>query len=152
MLTSSATMESIHFFLCWIRDASPTVRPAVIMTDRDQAQINALREAYPHSQIWLCIWHVLRAMRAHFSTDQFQILWERVKALVKTEDMGEFSAIWEEIQADPSVPQSFIDYMKTNWMPYYHMWSKVVRKNRPIHLEGDTNMLIEAYAHFQDLI
>src|SRR6267142_4062627 len=62
MLTSSGMTDTIAFFVHWVRDASPAVQPAVIMSDRDQAQLQALKEVYPLSQIWLCIWHVLRAM------------------------------------------------------------------------------------------
>jgi hypothetical protein len=145
MLTSSGTTDTIAFFVRWVRDASPAVRPAVIMTDRDQAQIEALKEAYPTSQIWLCIWHVLRAMQSHFSITEFKSLWEKVKALVKTEDLAEFYTLWDEISTDPSVPQSFVQYMASSWIPASHMWSRVVRKDRSIYLEGDTNMLIEAY-------
>jgi hypothetical protein len=47
MLTSNGTMENIAFFLKWVRDASPEVQPAVIMTDCNQAQINALEMVYP---------------------------------------------------------------------------------------------------------
>ena len=61
-LTSSGTTDTIAFFIRWVWDASPEVRPAVIMSDRNQAQLQALKEVYPLSQIWLCIWHVLRAM------------------------------------------------------------------------------------------
>lgn len=145
MLTSSGTTDTIAFFVRWVRDASPAVRPTVIMSDRDQAQLQALKEVYPLSQIWLCIWHVLRAMRSHFSITVFQSLWEKVKILVKTEDLAEFYTIWDEISTDPSVPQSFVQYMASSWIPASHMWSRVVRKDRPIYLEGDTNMLIEAY-------
>ena len=42
MLTSNGTTENIAFFVKWVRDANPEVWPAVIMTDCDQAQINAL--------------------------------------------------------------------------------------------------------------
>ena len=42
MLTSSVTTETIKFFVKWVRDASPLVQPAVIMTDCDQVQIAAL--------------------------------------------------------------------------------------------------------------
>jgi hypothetical protein len=145
MLTSSGTTDTIAFFVRWVRDGSPAVRPTVIMTDRDQAQMEALKEIYPLSQIWLCLWHVLRAMRSHFSTNEFQSLWERVKALVKTEDLATFYRLWDDISTDPSVPQTFVQYMALSWMPLSHTWSKVVRKNRSIYLEGDTNMLIEAY-------
>jgi hypothetical protein len=149
MLTSSGMTDTIAFFVRWVRDASPAVRPAVIMTDRDQAQMEALKEVYPLSQIWLCIWHVLRAMRSHFSTVEFQSLWERIKALVKTEDLATFFTLWDEICIDPSVPQTFVQYMALSWIPASHTWSRVVQKDHPIHLEGDTNMLIEAYVFDQ---
>ena len=147
MLTSSGTADTIAFFICWVWDVSPAVRPAVIMSDRDQAQLQALREIYPSSQIWLCIWHVLRAMRSHFSITVFQSLWEKVKTLVKTEDLAKFYTIWDEISTDPSVPPSFVQYMASSWIPASHMWSKVMWKDHPIYLEGDTNTLIEVYVY-----
>ena len=55
MLTSSGTTDMIAFFVRWVWDASPEVQPAVIMSDRDQAQLQALKDVYPLSQIWLCI-------------------------------------------------------------------------------------------------
>ena len=145
MLTLSRTTNTITFFVHWVWDTSLAVRPAVIMSDCDQAQLQALKEVYSLSQIWLCIWHVLWAMRLHFSITVFQSLWEKVKILVKTEDLAEFYTIWDEISTDPSVPQSFVQYMASSWIPASHMWSRVVQKDCLIYLEGDTNMLIEAY-------
>ena len=74
MLASNGTTATIAFFLQWVRDASPLVKPVVIMTDCDQAQINALEAIYPESTVNLCIWHVLRAMRSHFNTNQYPVL------------------------------------------------------------------------------
>ena len=59
MLMLSGTTNTIAFFVCWVWDASPAVWPAVIMSNCDQAQLQALKEVYSLSQIWLCIWHVL---------------------------------------------------------------------------------------------
>ena len=148
MLTSNGTTDSIAFFLDWVKEASPEVWPRIIMTDRNQAQIAAIQMTYPHSQTLLCIWHVLRAMRSHFNTNEFDALWDKVKAWVKTEDLAEFHRLWEEISNDPSVPQSIVRYLAAEWMPVLHMWSKVMRKNRSIFEEGDTNMLIEAYVTY----
>jgi hypothetical protein len=145
MLASNGTTATIAFFLQWVRDASPSVQPAVIMTDRDQAQINAIEAIYPRSTVNLCTWHVLRAMRSHFNTNQYPVLWDRVKAWVKTEDQIEFTRLWVEISCDPSAPQSFIAYLKAQWLPVTPKWSRVLRKGRSIYEEGDTNMLIEAY-------
>jgi MULE transposase domain len=145
MLTSSGTTAIIKFFLTWVRDASPSVRPGVIMTDRDQAQIAALEIVYPQSRVFLCTWHVLRAIRGHFVTTQFEALWEKIKAWVITEETAVFYNIWDEISSDPSVPQSMIKYLATEWLPVLHMWSRISRKDRSIFEEGNTNMLIEAY-------
>jgi hypothetical protein len=145
MLASNGTTATIAFFLQWVRDASPSVQPAVIMTDRDQAQINAIEAIYLRSTVNLCTWHVLRAMRSHFNTNQYPVLWDKVKAWVKTNDQIEFARLWVEISADPSAPQSFIAYLKAQWLPVTPKWSRVLRKGRSIYEEGDTNMLIEAY-------
>lgn len=145
MLASNGTTETIAFFVGWVRDASPAVQPAVIMTDRDHAQIKALRIVYPDSQILLCKWHVLRAIRSHFNTNEFPDLWANVKALVNTSEPAVFARLWDQIARDTSVPQSFVRYMDTEWIPYTEMWSLVSRKDRSIFLEGDTNMLLEAY-------
>jgi MULE transposase domain len=145
MLTSNGTTNTIGFFLRWVKDASPAVRPAVIMTDRDQAQIGALQEVYPESRTFLCTWHVLRAIRTHFVTSEFPDLWEKIKIWVKTDNLAEFHHLWDEISNDSLVPQSFIQYLAQEWVQVSHLWSRVVRKNRSIFEEGDTNMLIKAY-------
>ena len=145
MLLSSRMTDIIAFFVKWVRDASPSVRPGVIMTDCDQAQIAALESAYLQSQIFLCMWHVLRAIQTHFITTQFQALWDKIKAWVNTEDVAGFLKIWDEISSDPSVPQSVMKYLATEWLQVLHMWSKVARKNRSIYEEGNTNMLIKSY-------
>ena len=62
-----------------------------------------------------------------------------------TENVAEFHSLWENICNNPSVSQSVIKYLTTEWIPVVHMWSKVARKGRSIYEEGDTNMLIELY-------
>jgi hypothetical protein len=146
MLSSKGTTGTIAFFVNWVKEASPEVLPKIIMTDRDQAQIAALKIVYPDSRVLLCIWHVLRAFRSHFVTEQFQALWGKVKTWVKTEDKKECDDIWKEISSDPNVPESFVNYLVANWMPDSAMWTVSTRTERSILEEGDTNMLIEAYA------
>ena len=75
-------MENIAFFVKWVRDANPEVQPTVIMTDCDQAQINALETVYPESQIFLCHWHVLRMIQSYFVMTEFKALWQKIKALI----------------------------------------------------------------------
>ena len=142
MLTTSGTTATIQFFLNWVKEASPMVRPIIFMTDCDQAQINAIGAVYPETKILLCPWHVLRAIRSHFVTEAHPALWQKVKALVNTKDLAEFFNLHDYIFTHPSVPSSVVQYM-TKWMKVPHMWSKVLRKKRSIYHEGDTNMLLE---------
>ncbi len=115
------------------------------MTDRDQAQVNAIRDVYPSCCILYCWWHVLRAIRTHFVVTEFQDLWVLIQKWVRTTDQYEFDAWWEDIQNDKSVPQSLAEYLAQEWIPVKEMWSTVFRQDRTIFEEGNTNMLLEAY-------
>jgi MULE transposase domain len=88
MLTSNSTTNTIWFFLCWVKEVSLVVWPAIIMTDRDQAQMAAIDDVYPESQTLLCTWHMLRAMCSHFATNEFLALWEKIKAWVNTDNLA----------------------------------------------------------------
>ncbi len=45
------------------------------MTDRDQAQVNAICDVYPSCHVLYCWWHVLHAIWTHFVITKFQDLW-----------------------------------------------------------------------------
>ena len=118
MLSSSGMEATISFFLNFIKARSPEIMPTIIMTDRNQAQMNAITAVYLASNLLLCWWHVLRAMRMHFHMEEFPELWERVCELVKTSDQSRFDTLWEWIQTDLSVPKSFLDYLKTSCVTF----------------------------------
>jgi MULE transposase domain len=145
MLSSNGMTETISYFLNWVKEVSPAVQPVVIMTDHDQAQINVIMRVYPNSQTLLCLWHVLCMFRLHFVMDQFQALWARVKSWVRTENSDKFDQIWAEISADPTILQSFMDYLDKDWMAKDHIWSLSKQTECSLLEEGNTNMLIEAY-------
>jgi hypothetical protein len=144
MLASSGTEATIQFFLNFVKARSPGVVPAIIMSDRDKAQMNAVNTVYPDSKLLLCWWHVLRAIRTHFRTEEFPEVWDRIREWIKTSDQSRFDTLWEWFQTDPSVPRSLVDYLKINWMTIVPLWSGTMRKERTIFQEGDTNMLIES--------
>ena len=144
MLSSSGMEATIQLLLKFVKAVSPTVIPAIIMSDRDKAQMNAIGTMYPDSRLLLCWWHVLRAIWMHFCTEEFPEVWARICEWVKTPDQSKFNSIWEWLQTDPSVPKSLIDYLRCQWMSIVPLWLGTMRQNRTIFQEGDTNMLIEA--------
>ena len=113
MLSSSGTEAAIEFFLKFVKTASPTVIPAIIMSDHYKAQMNAIRTVYPDSKLLLCWWHMLRAIWMHFCMKEFPEVWACIHEWVKTPDQAKFDSIWDWLQTDPSLPLSLIDYLKT---------------------------------------
>jgi hypothetical protein len=93
MLTFNGTKDAISFFVHWVRDRSPAVLLAMIMTDQDLAQIGTLKIVYLDSQIFLCKWHVLCAIQTHFNANDFLELWIKVRALVSASDKEEFNRL-----------------------------------------------------------
>jgi hypothetical protein len=151
MLSSNGTQATIEFFLNLIKARSPEISPSIFMTDRDHAQVNAIRAVFPQcGRIFYCWWHVLRAIRTHFNTKEFADLWSLIQDWVRMTDNNEFNACWTKIQGDTDVPKSVAEYIAREWLPHKEMWSAMSRQNRTIFEEGDTNMLLESYviAHF----
>ena len=144
MVLSNGTEVTIKNFFEFVKGWSLEVTPRITMSDHDQAQMNAIKAVYLATMLLLCQWHMLCAMWRHFRTEEFPDLWERMHELVKTPDQSKFDSLWEWIQTDPSVPLSFIDYLKTSWMSIVPLWAGISRQNRTIFQESDTNMLIEA--------
>ncbi len=108
------------------------VMPVIIMSDHNKAQMNAINTVYPDSKLLLCWWHMLHTIQMHFHTEEFPEVWECVCEWVKTSDQSKFDSLWEWIQTDPSVPQSLVDYLKTNWMTIVPLWSGTMRQQRTI--------------------
>ena len=153
MLSSNGMQATIEFFLNLVKARSPGISPSIFMTDRDQAQVNAIRSAFPDCQrVFYCWWHVLRAIRTHFNTKEFPDLWSLIQDWVRTADEKKFNAWWAQIQGDTDVPSSVAEYIGREWLPHKEMWSAMSRQNRSIFEEGDTNMLLESYvtAFFND--
>jgi hypothetical protein len=151
MLSSNGTQPTIEFFLNLIKARSPEISPSIFMSDRDHAQINAICAAFPKCcHIFYCWWHMLRAIRTHFNTKEFEDLWSLIQDWVRITDDKEFNACWTKIQGDTKVPKSVTQYIARDWLPHKEMWSAVSRQNRTIFEEGDTNMLLESYVitHF----
>jgi len=146
MLSSNGTQATIQYFLNLIRAQSPEISLSIFMTDRDHAQVNAIRVAFPQChRIFYCWWHVLRAIRTHFNTKEFPDLWELIQDWVRTTDDNDFNDWWAQIQGDADVPASVAEYIAREWLPHKEMWSAMSRQNRSIFEEGDTNMLLESY-------
>jgi len=145
MLASNGIAETLGYFISLVQGHSVFTIPCWLMSDRDLAQLKALRLYFPTLILLLCWWHVLHAWQQHLVTSKHPVLWTKLKAWVRIECLKEFELAWLEIQA--LAPKNFLDYLIEYWMTaeFRPMWSMVNRKGRPIFEQSDTNMLLEAY-------
>ena len=79
MLSSSGKEVTIEFFLNFVKTCNPEVTLAIIISDRDKAQMNTINTVYPDLKLLLCWWHVLHAIWMHFHMEEFPEVWERVR-------------------------------------------------------------------------
>lgn len=142
MISSNGTENTIRFFLQAIHSQNLAIFPEFFMSDKDHAQMNAIRCVYPKSTVLLCWWHVLHAWQQHFVTTHFPDLWGLLKGWIRITDGEKFRECWVEIQR--IAPPSFRQYIETYWLNDVKLWSAVYRKDRNIFQNCDTNMLVEA--------
>jgi hypothetical protein len=143
MISSNATKDTVTFFLMRLWIASPDVILKRVMSDKDRAQMNSVKQVYPESHLLLCWWHVLHAWQQHFVTAHHPELWALLKAWVRLTDDSLFERQWEKIRQ--IAPESVVQYLENEWMGDRHLWSAVSRKGRSVLELGDTNMLVETY-------
>jgi MULE transposase domain len=113
MLASNGREETLLFYFETFKHANPQA-PKIIMTDHHLAQISAVQSTWPLARILLCWWHVLHAWQQHFSTTAFPELWNWLLKWIHIEDEEEFTQMWQYIQT--TIPPSFIQYMKKEWL------------------------------------
>src|SRR6266404_7816178 len=111
MLASNGTQATIKYFMTLIKYRAPEVSPTIFVTNRDQAQVNAICDVYPNSHVLYCWWHVLRAIRCHFVVTEFLDLWTLIQKWVRSPNLYEFDTWWDNIQNDKSIPKSLVKYL-----------------------------------------
>ena len=91
--------------------------PSVIMSDRQQAFINAVNVVFPETTHLLCVWHiqknVLTNCRNDFDSknafDLFLSFWTNTVVYSSTEE--EFQKNWSDFQVFYSIKRTTLDYI-----------------------------------------
>ena len=63
------------------------ITPRFTMSDKDQSEINALREVWPDAKHQLCFWHTLRAIKRRLSQNEPPGLYNALEANAKFKEI-----------------------------------------------------------------
>jgi hypothetical protein len=107
-------METIRFFLESFRSQNPVI-PRQVLSDRDEAQLAAIKSAYPESSRFLCLWHVLHAWRAYIRTDQYPEVWKLLQELPRITEPALYFHNLKKIR--DLAPADFMVYFDRYWAP-----------------------------------
>ena len=155
--------EDFTLVLGWYREyleKNEISIPSVILTDREQAEINAIGEVFPESNRLICRWHINECVLAYVRTE-----YGGKKAMIKDDETGEFSnneqmndamekyyacveATTEDAfeQARQNLHETHPDiavYMEREWFPYCQFWVKTWTNNL-LHFDQTATSRVEA--------
>ncbi len=102
-------------------DDSPRACPHVIVTDRDLALMNGIKEVFPEAHNILCMWHIdkniLTNCKKYFPSEESWTTFMREwKAFVWSRTEEEANGKWARITSSGAWPQPVIAYVQTTWL------------------------------------
>ena len=116
------------------------VEPLIIITDNEQALLNAMRTVYPRVPHLLCRWHneknVLQEAKKHWRItgvnkeekdknqkllDEFMARW---RAVVLATSKDEFESLYAKLKTDYPTQPALIEYLDLNKYPIKHLFAR----------------------------
>ncbi|XP_070667353.1 PKS-NRPS hybrid synthetase cheA-like [Malus domestica] len=95
--------------------------PGVIVTDRDLALMNAIRNVFPSTRHLLCRWHINQAVATNckklFTLEEvWNMFFNDWQTLVSSSTEEEYLHNWHAFESKFSSFHEGIDYLKTTWL------------------------------------
>lgn len=122
-----------------------TSKTCTVMLDKDQNEIDAIRNALPAASVLLCHFHVLKYFKKKVSelllpVDEKNELFAQLKALVYAKDAEAFDSMMTKLA---EMNEELHQYISKNWQNCKQMWVAYLRQGT-ITFGNDTNNRIES--------
>ena len=101
---NAAPLTKQNALTAWMKAIrSLGIEPRFTMSDKDQSEINALREVWPDAKHQLCLWHILRALKRRLSQNENPILYNALEAHHAFPDIDPAFVPLRQMSADEKV-------------------------------------------------
>lgn len=148
LISSNGTEETLIRFLSAFKKICPRV--SAIMTDNDNAEINAIEKVFPDVKHLLCWWHIIQNWKKKLlmienkpSIDKEKFYGMMLGLLMNDYSPNEFETRYQEILSLSSA--SFGYYLNTWYLKKKEKWAYCYRKSTLMFKETNSNMLIESF-------
>ena len=156
-LIDSETEENFEFIFTEFKKACGGREDLTWIIDKDFREVRTIGRVFPHSLIWLCLFHVMTYMKkittsAPVSKPEREFIFERFRGLVYSLNEEQFElnlrAFKNSIEGVTVLPPNnknevlLSDYFTRNWMSCKDMWALYLR-TASVTLGDRTNNRIE---------
>jgi len=117
-----------------------------VMTDKDMAERDAVREELQQASLLLCIFHVLRSMsrevttaKLHISEQQRASALKELQAIAYSTTEQQYDSLRDRLHA--SMPAGVVRYFEANWHPCRFQWVQCWQQQNVTFGERTNNRL-----------
>ena len=122
------------------------VSASTFVTDKDFAEINAVRHVCPDASVFLCRFHIMKAFTEEINReglDNGESLLQSCRRLLYAGSHGKYSDTLNDIK--DNYPR-FYRYLQKNWLPHESLFAGYARRG-VLHFDNHTNNTLERYHH-----
>ena len=140
--------ETLRHFLVQFKEHNPCVQDSrVFLVDKDFNETVLLKEIWSEAQVFLCLFHVLKALKVRISQlplpqSSKDTLRQLAQKVVYSHSEEQYSAALTALQL--SAPAEFVQYFADNWDNCKEMWVEFSRM-LALHLGNRTTNRVESF-------
>ncbi|CAJ2672967.1 unnamed protein product [Trifolium pratense] len=126
--------------------------PRVILTDREFALMNAIKDIFPHTTNMLCTWHIIKKVNGrctvHIPKDMRQKVKNLWRDVVESPNEVEYQQRLNAFQQACVNSSNFVEYVNNTWLAPHKEQFIEAWTNRVMHLGNTTTNRVES-AHWR---
>ena len=121
-------------------------KTVTIMSDKDFTERQVLAEEFPHSQLQICLFHVLRSMRREITAEKMGITGEErnlcleiIQKMVYSQSEEQYQGLLESLKMTDI--HSVIQYFESNWDVIHDEWVEGLKSTNLTFMNRTNNRL-----------
>ena len=154
-LLKNERQQTLRHFLHQFKRLNPSVEQTkIFLVDKDFNEMALIKELWPDSDIFLCLFHVLKTLQLKISSlqitaDEKDKLKKLCQEVVYARSEKQYDEAYSNLQKE--APPQFTTYFTENWHNCNDMWAEFSRR-RVSHMGNRTTNRVESITSLSECI